>query len=302
MSGLITVLQIQNSASRSPDLQYKPSAIDVIQQSDGTHAVFIAGEPRSRADNVEYLRRIDVMHFSPDDEGASVTQGCVDVTQYAEASELPVEAADCRIFTSGLSTGFYVARLGAIESDEQDVGTHYRGAIGLVIKNVDEVYVTSSEHTVSKLDLSQQLQCDDWMTNGMYQWDVPQDGLPYRTSPVKMRLSTLSGSSTLWQLEATKMVGTFKTLGVSENWQANRVGDPYIYQKNTLCALQMDQNAVGDKSVKCCVTKHAEALPPPEECPKPVQATCENLRTVAMHDYEYTLQIISRNLNLGNAA
>jgi len=300
----LNALWIQRSPERSPDLHYKPAAIDVVEHENGYHAVFIAGKETKRADNVEYIRRIDVTHFTPQDKGgAGAPTNCTDLSRYsADPTSLPVEAAECRIFTSG--DGFFAARVGAIELDEEDVGSRFNGATALSAESVDSLLVASSTSSLlTRLDLSEQIRCQSWMTEGLRQWDVSTDGMPHRSSPVKLQLSSLSGSSSQWQLDVTRVVGEFKSLGVSDNYQANRVGDPYTWQKNMMCASEIRKGHSDPtkpvQKTKCCVAKQAEQIPPPEECPMPIQEACASKYKIAMQDYEYALQIIARDLKLG---
>jgi hypothetical protein len=287
-------LWMTRNASRSPDLHYKPVAIDVAEQSGGLHAVFVAGVERTRADNVDYIRRIDVAHFTPEDEGgAGAPEACVDISKYERPDLIPASAAACRIIHS--VGGFSSARVAAIELDEQDVGIRFQGASAIVANSESSLFLTSSASIVSKLDLSQQIQCQGWMTEGLRQWDVSPDSEPRRSSPVKLQLKSLSGSSTSWQLDVTRTVGDFQSLGMLPNYQANMVGDSYLWEKNMLCASPTEDGT----ATKCCVAKQAQNLPPPRPCPKPVQEACLVKYTMAMQDYEYALQLVQRNLNVG---
>lgn len=199
--------------------------------------------------------------------------------------------------------GFYSARVAAIELDEQDVGTRYRGATALSAQNLDSLVISSTlTSQLIRLDLSEQVQCQPWMTEDLREWDVANDGVPQRSSPVKLMLSSLSGTSSKWQLDVTRVVGQFKSLGISEKYQTNRVGDAYMWQKNMMCA-SLVQDSVNPmepvQASKCCVYKQADSIPPPESCPKPARATCTSKYKVATQDYDYALQQIEKDLKMG---
>jgi len=276
---------VQRYPDQAPDLQYRPWAIDVVQQP-GKEVIYFAGEPNTRADNLNYLRRIDLQHVS---NPAVSAPGCVQVSAHASsAGHLPQSAAECRYFPSG--NGSFVAKVAKIQLDAKMVGPVSPGAVGLAAMSANQLVVSSVQNQLGSIDLTENIPCSDWMTADLAAWVVSSDGAPQHSNPLRMQLKSLAGTSAPWTVRVTRVVGTLSQLGLPAPYHTNAVGDDFLWSKQMVCT-----QADGGRA-SCCVAKRSSALPAPESCPKPTQPACTARLAIEMADYDYTVKTLMKRL------
>jgi len=253
--------------------------------------IFISGEPNTRADNLNYLRRIDLEHMSQE---SAIGLGCVQVSAHtASAGHLPQSAAECRYFPSAgnvAGNGSYVPRVSKIQLDAKMVGPVSPGAIGVAAISTSELVVSSVKNQLATVDLTDTIRCSDWMTEDLAAWQVPKDGIPQYSNPLRVQLETLAGSTSPWTIRVTRQIGTLSQLGLPAPYQANQVGDPFTWSKQMVCT-----QADGGQT-SCCVAKRTSAIPLPESCVKPAQPACTARLEIEMADYEYTVGSLMKRL------
>jgi hypothetical protein len=276
---------VQRYPDQAPDLQYRPWAIDVVQQP-GREIIYIAGEPNTRADNLNHLRRIDLEHVSnPDD----LDEACVQVSAHAaSAGHLPQSAAECRYLPSG--NGSYVAKVAKIQLDAKMVGPVSPGSVGLAAISANKLVISSVHNQLGSVDLTENIRCSDWMTEDLAAWAISNDGVPQYSNPLRMQLQSLAGTYSPWTVRITRVSGTLSQLGLPAPYQTNAVGDPFLWSKEMVCT-----QADGGRA-SCCVSKRASALPTPERCPEPVQQACKARLDMEMADYDYTVHSLTKRL------
>jgi len=276
---------VQRYPDQAPDLQYRPWSIDVVQQP-GKQIIYIAGEPNTRADNLNYLRRIDLQHVS---DPAVSDPGCVQVSAHAASSgHLPQSAAECRYFHSG--NGSYVAKVAKIQLDAKMVGTVSPGAVGLSAASANKLVISSVHNKLGSVDLTESVPCSDWMTDDLKAWTASHDGVPQYSNPLRMQLKSLAGTTAPWTVRVTRVIGTLSQLGLPAPYHTNAVGDDFLWSKQMVCT-----QADGGRT-QCCVAKRSSTLPAPESCPAPAQPACTARLAIEMADYDYTVKTLMKKL------
>lgn len=148
------------------------------------------------------------------------------------------------------------------------IAGQYLGARSISLPSAEgpstDLFATTSENNVGKMDLSLVIKCEDWMTNSLNHWDSDpkSTGTPGRSNKLTVKLKAGGALATEWNWVAyrsVKKVGytDFKTLADPQPWKGDLV-------KNAMCVRQT-QNT--DKALytseECCVTKYAPELVKP---------------------------------------
>jgi len=148
------------------------------------------------------------------------------------------------------------------------VAGQYLGARSIALNSdrgpSSELYATTTENNVGKIDLSLVIKCEDWMSNAMNHWDSDplKTGEVKRSNKLTVQLKAGGSLSTEWNFvgyRRVKEVGftDFKTLEDPQPWKGDLV-------KNAMCIRQTQVPEEGMyTSEECCVTKYAPTLVKP---------------------------------------
>jgi hypothetical protein len=192
--------------------------------------VYLAGDPQTSAQ----LKRAEVKRGVVDSEG-----DCGPEDKHMAAIDPEIEGGKCAM---------PMANAG-----------NFAGLKGLAVASEQLVIASTSQHVISGLDLTLDIECEPWLSSALNHWDSDPDatGIVKQTNQGTVYLTPTAGFVNKWQFTGYRRVLSQPELKFGSGNMA----------KNVMCYQEQARPTEGiTTSQRCCVTKSSPRLERPTLC------------------------------------